>query len=310
MVNVPVYIFSGFLDSGKTKCIKETLLDTRFNEGEKSLIIALEEGDEEYEEKFLKEVNASCIYLDSLKLLTFEKMEELDKEYKPERVFIELNGMEDDRDLYNQGLIRKWEIAQTLTVMDATKFQLYVTNMKQFVFNHIYNAELCVFNRVDGIDRRYLRNNLKAINPRLEIIYEDLQGNVTNKIDDDMFDVTKPINLSDNDYGLWYMDAVDHPDKYENAEIEMNLKYIEPVKEYEEVIIMGRKAMVCCAQDITNISITVVGLDGHKMKIDQFYHIKGKIHCLDDENGYKTCVLYASEAVKCDGPIDEMVYFN
>ena len=51
----PVYFFSGMLDSGKTRAIKETLYDERFNEIEDfNLIIALEHGDEEYDNKFLK----------------------------------------------------------------------------------------------------------------------------------------------------------------------------------------------------------------------------------------------------------------
>ena len=40
----PVYVFSGFLDSGKTSAIKEVLYDPRFNEGESTLIIVMEEG--------------------------------------------------------------------------------------------------------------------------------------------------------------------------------------------------------------------------------------------------------------------------
>ena len=46
----PVYVFSGFLDAGKTSAIKESLLDPGFNQGETTLIIAFEQGDEEYDE--------------------------------------------------------------------------------------------------------------------------------------------------------------------------------------------------------------------------------------------------------------------
>ena len=61
----PVYFFSGMLDSGKTRAIKTTLYDERFNEpGEFNLIISMEQGDEEYDKKFLKYTNSAVEYID------------------------------------------------------------------------------------------------------------------------------------------------------------------------------------------------------------------------------------------------------
>ena len=49
MPDIPMYVFTGFLESGKTKFIQETLEDPRFNSGEKTLLLVLEEGEEEYD---------------------------------------------------------------------------------------------------------------------------------------------------------------------------------------------------------------------------------------------------------------------
>ena len=46
---IPVYAFTGFLESGKTKFIQETLEDPRFNGGERTLLLVCEEGEEEYD---------------------------------------------------------------------------------------------------------------------------------------------------------------------------------------------------------------------------------------------------------------------
>ena len=48
-MDVPMYVFTGFLESGKTKFIQQTLEDTRFNSGERTLLLVLEEGEEEYD---------------------------------------------------------------------------------------------------------------------------------------------------------------------------------------------------------------------------------------------------------------------
>ena len=43
---VPVYLVNGFLESGKTAFIQETLSDPYFSDGGKTLLIACEEGEE------------------------------------------------------------------------------------------------------------------------------------------------------------------------------------------------------------------------------------------------------------------------
>lgn len=47
--DVPVYLFTGFLEGGKTKFIQETMEDPRFNKGERTLLLLCEEGEEEYD---------------------------------------------------------------------------------------------------------------------------------------------------------------------------------------------------------------------------------------------------------------------
>ena len=306
----PVYFFSGMLDSGKTRAIKTSLYDERFNEpGEFNLIISMEQGDEEYDKKFLKYTNSAVEYID-YKDLTREKMQQLEDEYDPSRIIIEFNGMQNDEEFFRNGFIPEWEMAQTLTTIDGSSFRLMVANLRQFMFYHIKYAEVVIINRFSSEDLVYLRNNIKGMNQRVEIIFEDENGNVTNKINQSLFDTSKPLDISDIDYGLWYMDAVDNPDKYEGCQIELNSYYIEKVKEYENVGIFGRRAMVCCAEDVQPIAFTVIDIDPDRLEKNKYYHIKGTVKCLDDERGYKTCVVYASEIAPQEEPADPMVYFN
>lgn len=306
----PVYVFSGFLDSGKTQAIKGTLYNPRFNEGEASLIICLEQGDVIYDQKFLEITNSKVVYLDSVNDLTIEKQKELDEQYKPERVFIELNGMEDDNILYNNGFIAEWELAQTLTTMDASKFAMYLANMRQFLYNHVVNAEVVILNRSDNVDKRYLRNNLKSINQYVELIFEDKDGNVTNKIEDELFDTSKPLEISDIDYGLWFMDAVDNPEKYDKVELSIKVKYAGKIDDYDNVLIMGRKAMVCCANDITDIALPCMNLHEKDIDKDKYYVLKGSGRCVQNSEGMKICTLQVKEFNEAEPPKEELVTFN
>ena len=307
----PVYVFSGFLDSGKTQAIKTTLYNPRFNEGESSLIICLEQGDVVYDEKFLKITNSQVLYMDSINDLTIERQKQIDKEYRGiERIFIELNGMEDDNILYQTGFISNWELAQTLTTIDASKFSLYLTNMRQFLYNHVVNAEVVILNRSDGCDKRYLRNNLKSINQYVELIYEDKDGNVSNKIEDELFDVSGDLEISDMDYGLWFMDAVDNPDKYDGKNLTIKVKYAGKIEDVRDVLIMGRKAMVCCANDITDIALPCIGLKEKDIDKDKYYMLTGSGHCVVNDEGMKICALKVKSFREAEAPREELVTFN
>lgn len=307
----PVYVFSGFLDSGKTQAIKATLYNPRFNEGEPTLIIAFEQGEVEYDEKFLKFTNSQVLYMDSVKDLTIEKQKEIDKQYRGiERIFIELNGMEDDNILYNTGFISNWELAQTLTTIDASTFQMYMVNMRQFMYNHVYNAEVVILNRSDDVDKRYLRNNLKSINQFVELIFEDKEGNVTNKIEDELFDVSKDLEISDVDYGLWFMDAIDNPRKYDNKNVSIKVKYAGTIEDEKDVLIMGRKAMVCCANDITDIALPVIGLKEKDIDKNKYYILNGVGHAVQNDEGMMIPAIRVKSYKEAQAPQEELVTFN
>ena len=67
-MEIPVYLFTGFLDSGKTSFIRETVEDDQFSTGEKTLLIACEEGEVEYDETVLNKYNISSVYLSKIEL--------------------------------------------------------------------------------------------------------------------------------------------------------------------------------------------------------------------------------------------------
>lgn len=304
----PVYVFSGFLDAGKTTAIKESLLDPRFTQDETTLIIAFEQGDEIYNRAFLFETYSSVIYMNDITELTPEKIRELNDQYEPDRIILELNGMQDDNLLFAQGA-ENWEIADYLTFFDGSKLKYQMLNMRQFVYNHVINSLVCYINRCDGQDLAWFRNNLKGINRNLMVVFLSKDMQIVN-IESQMFDVSKPLEIADDDYGLWYIDAIDNVDKYDGCTITLKLKLMEKVREYEKVCIMGRWAMVCCSNDMQQIGITCTGVDGEKINKDAFYLLKGRLQKIYDEEGNPTLLLHAEEVSEAEAPEDEYVNFN
>lgn len=299
----PIYVVSGFLDSGKTTAIKRTLLDPRFTEKETTLIISFEEGDEEYDKDFLNKTHSNVVYMD-FKDFDGNKLLELDDIYNPDRFFIEFNGMDDDSILMNMDLPLGMEYAQLICTIDASKFKLQVSNMPQFMFNHVNACEIIVLNRYEGADFRYLRNNIKSMNQYCAIGLEDKDGNMYEMPKDDLFDKNN-LDINDTDYGLFYMDAIDNYQKYNGAPIKFNGFYLEGDKETK---VIGRFAMVCCANDTQRLGMMVKGLK-QDLEVNHYYHIEG-IFRVKNERGGIRIYIEGKNATEIEKPKEEFVNFN
>ena len=89
---VSVFLFLGFLESGKTKFIQETLEDERMNTGERTLLLVCEEGEEEYNPDLFKVRYVTKVTLEGVDELTMDNLTKLTEKYKVERVVVEYNG--------------------------------------------------------------------------------------------------------------------------------------------------------------------------------------------------------------------------
>ena len=252
MEQIPVYAFTGFLDSGKTKFIQETLEDPRFNAGERTLVLIFEEGEEEYDLSTYPHKN---VYLETLdqQTVTEAELAALQKKYRAERVVAELNGMQLVADLYNR-FPQNWVIAQEVMFADATTFNAYNSNMRNLVMDKLMGAQMVVFNRLaPGTDTMPLHKLARAANRRIDILYDYTDG--TTKFDDVQdplpFDINAPvIQIKDEDYALWYRDVTEEPEKYVGKTVCFKAQVAMLRRQKEGMFAPGRFVMTCCVEDI------------------------------------------------------------
>ena len=148
MEDIPVFLFTGFLDAGKTSFIESLLEDKEFNNGQPTLVIQCEEGEEELlPDRFPKKGKVSIVTIDSEDRLTEGHLLALTKQYKPARIIVEYNGMWLNNSLF-QALPESWSIAGETLFFDSTTFAVYNANMRQLVVDKLRTAELVLFNRV------------------------------------------------------------------------------------------------------------------------------------------------------------------
>ena len=315
-MTVPVYLFTGFLESGKTQLIKETLMDPGFNGDEKNLLFVCEEGIEEYSEDFQKRTNTTIVTVDDMENLTYDFLKQCDSLIEPTRVLIEFNGTWDLTGFLDHAdFPYDWLLVQILSTVDASTFEVYLSNMRSMIYAQLLHSETIIFNRCsEDTNKLFLRNNIKAINKGAQIIYELANGEIVDLGEDEMpFDVSADhIMIGDDDYGLWYMDAMEHPTKYDGKTVTLKGKVVSThVDGVPNAFVFGRMAMVCCADDTSLIGLLVHFKEANSLIPKEWVTITAKIQLeFDEEYNGDVPVLYATEVKGAEALADEFVYFN
>lgn len=252
-MSIPVYVFTGFLDSGKTRFMQGTLEDERFNAGEKTLLLVCEEGEEEYNPSAFSGSNVYIEYIEDQGALDEKSLEALRKKYRAERVMVELNGMKMVSDFYAK-MPESWLVYQEIMFADASTFLMYNANMRSLVVDKVGGCEMVVFNRADeSVDRMELHKIVRAINRRCDIAYEDEDGNAEfDDIEDPLpFDLEADIiEIKDEDYGIWYRDVTEDMKKYSGKTVKFKAQVAHTRKVEKDCFVPGRFIMTCCVDDI------------------------------------------------------------
>ena len=326
-ITVPIYLITGFLESGKTSFLSFTLQQDYFRTEGKTLLILCEEGEEEYDEEALAKDNVVVEVIEKEDLdYTYEelydmissadstKLDSLVIAHQPERVVMEYNGMWLVSKFEEMKLPAGWGIEQHITCVDASTFQVYMQNMKSIFMDMVRNADMVVFNRSK---KEYplanFRRSIKVVNPSAEVIFEDEEGEMTDIFADQMpFDLDAEIvDIPPEDYGIWFVDAMDHPDRYVGKTLRFKARARRPRGMGSKFFIPGRTAMTCCADDTSFLGYICKSAYAPKLKPGEWVEVTAKV-AFENRSEYQGegIVLYAENVTPCEPLADEMVYFN
>ena len=252
MIQLPVYVFTGFLDSGKTKFIQETLEDPRFNAGERTLLLVFEEGEEEYDFTAYPHQNVYLEVVDQ-QTVTTKELQALVKKHKPQRVVAELNGMQLVGDLYSR-FPEDWVVAQEVMFADSTTIMADNANMRNLVMDKLVGGQMVVFNRLTpGQDTMPLHKIVRAANRRIDILYDYTDGTTQfDELEDPLpYDINAPIlMIADDDYAIWYRDLTEEPEKYDGKTVSFKAQVAMLKRDKNAMFAPGRFVMTCCEDDI------------------------------------------------------------
>lgn len=313
-MEIPVYIVTGFLESGKTSFVMDTLQDEEFIENERLLLIACEEGIEEYDEITLKHANTNLVLLEEESDLTEEFLLTCQKKYKPSRVLVEYNGTWKMDQILEMKLPKDWIVVQIITTINAKTFESYMNNMRSIMADHFTNADMVIFNRCDeSTVQSYCRRNVKAVNRRAQIYFELEDGSPAELEEEELpFDLEAPIiKIEDEDYGLWYIDAVEHVDKYVGKTVKFKGMVYLSSQFPNNYFVPGRFAMTCCAEDTAFIGFLCSYNHTKQLKNRQWIMVTAEVRCeYQKQYDGEGPVLYAKEIALTKEPEEKLVYFS
>ena len=310
----PIYLITGFLESGKTSIIKNMLEDDGFSSGERTLVLVCEEGIEEYEESLLRKANAVVEIVDSFEDLTESFFKSLDAKYEPERIIIEYNSVWGIENLFRIKKPGNWELAQMVCMIDAATFENYMTNMRNLMTEAPKLADLIIFNRCDeNTKKSQYRRTVKALNPTCNVIFENTDGTSDDGVgeEDLPYDMKADvIEISDTHFGAWYLDCMEHPARYNDRIIRIKGQAFRMDDLPKKTYVFGRYAMTCCADDIGGIGF-LCQYSGKRPKEDSWIMLTAKVEAgFSPIHGRDAVILIEQSYEAAEKPEEELVYFN
>ena len=310
---IPVYLFCGFLEGGKTSLIQESLADERFNTGEKTLVILCEEGEVELDPSRFWGKNVNLKTIESKDELTRENLANMVKGRKIDRIIIEYNGMWMMNDLY-EAMPTDWAIYQNVTLCDAKSFLSYNANMRQLTYDKICGSEMVVLNRTpDDIDKEEIHKVIRGISRRAAIVYDYPDGHVEYDDTEDPlpYDMTSPrIEIADVDYAVWYRDMSENMRAYDGKEVKFKALVARNKSVESNVMLGGRHVMTCCIDDVQFCGLACIFKNAPALDTGDWAVLEGKIK-IENNKLYRTQgpVIYVKDYSITSAPREEIATF-
>ena len=310
----PVYLISGFLESGKTSLIRSMLQDENFSSGERTLIIQCEEGIEELDKALLRKSNSVLESVEEFEDLTPNFLDSLQRKYLPERVIIEYNCVWGIENLFRIKKPEEWELAQMVCLIDATTFDNYLTNMRQLISEAPKLADLVIFNRcTPQTEKSRFRRVIKAMNNSCNMLFENTDGTADDGVgeEDLPYDMkAEVIEIKDEDFGIWYIDCMEHPERYDGRTVRIKAQAFTVDDLPRKTYLAGRYAMTCCAADVGGIGF-ICRYAKKRPKEAEWLTITAVCRAeFSKVHGRDAIVLDELTNEPAEKPEDELVYFN
>ena len=313
-IEIPIYLITGFLESGKTTFLNFTVRQDYFRIEAPTLLITTEEGEEEYDKRDLLRYNTILEVVDEEENFTYETLRALQRKHQPERVILEFNPLWSVAKLEEMRMPKGWGIVQEIVLVDSSTFQIYQTNMKSLFVEMCRNADMVLFNRADTeMPLANFRRSIKVVNPGCDVQFVNADNMPIDIFADSVpYDLDQDIvSIDDVDYGIFFVDLRDNQERYEGKKVRFKGKVLKSRETGADFFMPARPAMTCCAEDIQYIGYLCHSKNASKLAEGSWVEVTARIDykfvpmAQEVEPVFQAITIRGAEA-----PETELVYFN
>lgn len=310
METTPVFMFTGFVESGKTTMIQRWLTQDFFRQQEKVVVIACEDGFTEYEN-----------LADNVVLYMVENKEDfnagflagIEKKDAPTAILLENNCMVSVDEVLDVEWPENWDLVQISAIIDASVFEQQMKNMRSIMTEQFRYATVAVFNRCDENTKKLqLRASVKAVNPEASLMFIRKDGTADEELDELPFDIEAPvINIDDIDFGLWFVDVFENYQRYNRKTVRFKGIAARPQGYPKNSFLVGRYAMTCCADDMAYLKLLCVDKKDVRITEGEWVTVTAEVQiCQPAGMEEPSPVFYLKNLEKAQAPETELVYFS
>ncbi len=303
-------MFTGFVESGKTTMIQRWLTQDFFRQQEKVVIICCEDGFTEYEN--LAD-NVVLYMVENKEDFTSEFIAGIEKKDRPTAVLLENNCMTSVDDVLELNWPENWDLVQISAMIDASKFDQQMKNMRQLMNEQFKYATVVVFNRCDENTKKLqLRAAVKVVNPEASLMFIKTDGTADEELDELPFNIDAPVvKIEDMDFGLWFIDIFENCERYNNKVVQFKGQCTRPKGYPDTSFLVYRYAMQCCADDLEYLKLLCVDEKGIKIKEKDWVRVTARVRfCMPEGMNEPSPVFYVEKVERAEAPDTEYVYFN
>lgn len=308
---IPIFLINGFLEAGKTRFLSFTMQQEYFQTDGRTLLIVCEDGEEEYTKELLSKTHTDMVTVSDVKEISSEKLIAMAAARDPERIIIEWNGVWPQSEFrIPDGMF----LNQQITIIDTSTLDMYLTNMKPLLGQMLRFTEMVICNRADNIPEETLGRyytQLKAMAQNAEIIFEGSKGEIKGDFNIELpYDINADhLVIKNDDFGYFYVDAMDRPERYDGKTVEIVGQVLRPDELGPDTMVVGRMVMTCCEADVQFLGIICKYAGADAYKNYDWVKIRGKIAAEEQEQyGGVGPIIHCSELVRT-GKVDGYVGF-
>ncbi|GHU63415.1 hypothetical protein FACS189418_6650 [Clostridia bacterium] len=312
-MDIPVYGILGFADSGKTSFIRFTLEQEYFGDGSRNLLIVTEEGKEKYNQEDLDQYFTQMIIMNAPEQFNTKYLEELQEKYDPECIIIEYNSLWGMKQLLQTEWPKQWTLNQTIMTVCAKDFEANLNQMRSLFVEQIVETNKIIFNRCQtGMNLKFWRKSIKSLNAAVEVVFESIDEELEKWEEQLPYDITQNvIRVDEADYGIWYMDALEHPEHYQNKTIELSAMVVRSEELPLSQFILGRMSKTNDEENLVFIGFLCKNEQDLDLQTKQWIHIEARFNVEYQEVHKKeTPVLYTKKIKLVEAPKEKLVYFT